>query len=54
MGTWYDKKDHCRFRGTVSIYNMAPGWNAAKGVENVHALYAGKSESDDQCITMFV
>ena len=27
---------------------MTPGWNAPQGVENVHALCAGKSGSDDR------
>ena len=27
---------------------IVPGWNARKGVENVHTLCAGKPESDDR------
>ena len=30
-----------------ALVNMTPGWNAPHGVENVHALYAGKPEPDD-------
>ena len=32
----------------VCACKMATGWNAPRGVENVHTLCAGKPESDDR------
>ena len=33
---------------------MTPGWNAPQGVENVHTLCAGNSESDDRGNNIYI
>ena len=33
-----------------ALVKMTPGWNAPQGVENVHALCAGKPDSYDRVI----